>query len=394
MVREVCLNQDPLFVAFILLAVVVGAQKWSVEFQNARIMRYLPTPVWCYIPPTLLTTLGILPSKSVVYDGITNFVLPACLILLLMTTDVEGLKKVSRPALTAMACATSSVLIGAIGVFLLFRSSLGTEGWKVISTLTASWIGGTVNMLAVKQATELSDQTFTPLFLSDITVVYTWMTFLMVISSNQNKIDRWMNVTRRHMDQALVHAGPAKSTRKKMESQSLLALLAIGFGLGAACIWLGNRLPILGAGMNTFTWIIILVTTLGLWLSRTRYAKQESANASRVGYFLLYFVLAATGAKANLTALLHAPIFLAICFVWVGIHAALLLLAGRVFGIPSAMLATASQANLGGVASAPIVASTYEPKLVPVALILAILGNAVANYFGILMGQFLLRLTG
>ena len=249
-------------------------------------------------------------------------------------------------------------------------------------------------MLAVKQATELSDQTFTPLFLSDITVVYTWMTFLMVISSNQNKIDRWMNVTRRHMDQALVHAGPAKSTRKKMESQSLLALLAIGFGLGAACIWLGNRLPILGAGMNTFTWIIILVTTLGLWLSRTRYAKQESANASRVGYFLLYFVLAATGAKANLTALLHAPIFLAICFVWVGIHAALLLLAGRVFGIPSAMLATASQANLGGVASAPIVASTYEPKLVPVALILAILGNAVANYFGILMGQFLLRLTG
>src|SRR3990167_896708 len=133
--------QDPLSIVLILFAVVIVADWWAHKFKNAKIMRILPTPVWCYIPPTLLTTAGILPIESPVYDWITRYILPACLILLLMTTDVEGLKRVGRTALIAMLGASATVIIGGITVFFLFQNQLGPESWKAIGTLTASWVG-------------------------------------------------------------------------------------------------------------------------------------------------------------------------------------------------------------------------------------------------------------
>lgn len=383
------LIQEPLLILLTLLAVVIVAQKATTRFHRTALMRYLPTPVWCYVPPTLLTTLGFLPPTSGVYDWIGRYVLPACLILLLMSTDLKGLQKVGRLALIAMMSATISVLIGAVVVFFVFRNQLGPESWKAIGTFAASWIGGTANMVAVKEATELADELFAPLFISDITVVYLWMTFLMVASSWQRKIDQLLSAKRSQLSEALAASEPPKPRSETIPSRSLVLLLVIGFGIGSAMIWLGGKMAHVAPALNDSTWIIILVTTAGLGLAATRFSRSEGANANQVGYFLLYLVLASTGAKANLLAMFQAPIFLAIGFVWLVIHASIILAAGWLFRIPSAMLAAASQANLGGVASAPVVASTYEPKLVPVALILALLGNAIANYLGILTGQLL-----
>jgi uncharacterized membrane protein len=180
---------------------------------------------------------------------------------------------------------------------------------------------------------------------------------------------------------------------QKIPTRSFAALLALGFGAGAFAIWLGERIPLTGPAMTSWTWVIILITMFGVILSFSRFAKKESKNAMTMGYFFLYLTLAATGAKANLLALSVAPLFLLMAFTWALIHGGLLLALGRLFRIPSALLATASQANLGSVASAPIVASTYEPKLVPVALIFAIFGNAIANYLGLLTAHLLRLLS-
>lgn len=390
--------QEPLFIILILTMVVIGAQWWSTRFRNAQVMRYIPTPVWCYVPPTVLTTLGILPAESGVYDWISRFVLPACLILLLMTTDIKGLKKMGRFAFITILASTLSILLGAVAVFVLFRGQLGLENWKMVATLTASWVGGTANELAVKEATGLSDTLFAPLFIADITAVYIWMTLLMVLSSSQHKIDRFIHADRKQMELILYHGQKTEidptAPAPRISTPSLLFLLLIGFGLGIVSTWIGSQIPEIGIAVNRGTWIIITVTTVGLALAFTRYAGRQSPKATKVGFILFYFVLASTGAKANLLAILNAPFLLGICLIWMAIHGILLLGFGKLLRIPVALLATASQANLGGVVSAPIVASTYEPKLVSLAILLAIFGYAIGNYAGILTAQVLQLIGG
>ncbi len=385
--------QDPVSITVILIAIVIVAERWHERFKNTLIMRILPTPVLCYIPPTILTTFGIFPMKSPVYDWISQYVLPACLILLLMTTDLRSLKKVGRMAFLAMAGACITVVIGGVLVFFVFHNVLGPESWKAIGTLSASWVGGTANELAVKEATGLSDALFGPLFISDITIVYIWMTFLMILSGSQKKIDRVIGADRKQLEMTLHHKESAKSGKRTAKLQislkSLIFLLVIGFGGGILSNRIGNQIPDIGLVVTQTTWAIIIVTTLGLLLSTTKYARSQEANAGKIGYFLLYFVLASTGAKANLLAILMSPLFLGIAFIWMLIHGVLFFLFGKLFRMPIAILATASQAALGGVVSAPIVASTYESELVSVGLILAIFGNAIGNYAGILMAQLL-----
>ena len=389
--------QQPLYIALILLTVVIGANSWAHRFEHSKLMRVLPTPVWCYVPPTILTTCGILPYQSPVYDWISRYVLPACLILLLMTTDMGGLKRIGRTALIAMLGAAVTVICGGIMVFFLFQKELGPEGWKMIGTLTASWVGGTANELAVKEATGLSDMAFGPLFIADITIVYVWMTFLMILSGNQTKIDRLLHANRKSLELIMHHSQKETQTREKAQSittQSLILCLIIGFGMGCVATWLGTQIPEIGLAINRATWIVILVTTAGLLLAFTSSAQSNGGTATKVGYFLLYFVLASTGAKANLLVIVKAPLFLGIAFIWMLIHGVLYFGFGRLFRMPIAILAAASQAALGGVVSAPIVASTYQRELVSVALILAILGNAVGNYAGILTAQLARVLAG
>lgn len=380
--------QDPISIAVILLAVVVIADNWSARFKNSKLMRIVPTPVWCYIPPMILTTLRVLPMKSPLYDWISWYVLPACIILLLMTTNIKSLEKIGKYAVITMLGSSCAIFIGGIAVFFLFKDLIGPESANAIGTLMASWIGGTANQLAVKQATGLSDQLFTPLFISDITLVYVWMTFLMILSGNQKKIDRWMKADRKQLEDIL-YQNHKKKSEAKLTFESLVKLVLLGFGIGLACTWVGKQIPELGTAINQSTWIIIIVTTVGLLLSMTSFAGREEQNASKIGYFFFYFVLASTGAKANLMAVFLAPLFLLVAFIWMIIQGVLFLIYAKIFRIPIGLFAAASQANLGGVVSAPIVASTYDSRLVSVALILAIFGNAIGNYVGILTSQFL-----
>ena len=381
------------------MAVVVVADTWANRFKHSKLMRIIPTPVWCYIPPTILTTLGILPMKSPVYDAISAYILPACLILLLMTTDLKSLKKIGKYAAIAMAGSSSAVLIGGVTVFFLFRNLMGPESANAIGTLMASWIGGTANQLAVKEATGLSDQLFAPLFISDITMVYVWMTLLMILSGSQKKIDRMMNADHTQFETLLSfprkresrHGSPIKTfgDDTKLTTASLFKLLLIGFGVSLACTQIAQYIPATRIQINEATWIIIVITTVGLALSMTSFARKEEQNANKIGYFLFYFVLASTGAKANLLAVFMAPLFLLVAFVWMVIQGVLFLIYARALRIPIGLFAAASQANLGGIISAPIVASTYHSKLIPVALILAIFGNAIGNYVGILTSHLL-----
>ena len=112
------------------------------------------------------------------------------------------------------------------------------------------------------------------------------------------------------------NASSVLSVRSVTVSLNILILLALGFGVGNLAGWLGNQIPAIGIAVTKTTWVIVMVTTAGLLLSFTSYAREESERAIKLGYFLFYFVLASTGAKAHLLAILKAPFFMAFCLIW------------------------------------------------------------------------------
>ncbi|MBI4368084.1 MAG: DUF819 family protein [Candidatus Omnitrophica bacterium] len=382
----------PIAIGLILAAVVFTARWWHERFANTLLMRILPTPVLCYVPPTLLATAGILPLESPIYDWCTRQLLPACLVLILMTTDFAALKRIGRPAFWTILISSMFVMIAGIGTSFVFRRTLGPETWKAAGTLAASWVGGTANELAVKEATGLSDALFAPLFISDITVVYIWMTLLMIGSGFQTQIDRWIGSDHKKFLSNLETGGLHSNTNRKANRPSwmpIVLLIASGFGLGSASAWIGSLIPEIGMAVTSTTWVILAVTTAGLLAALTPVARRYEAEACSVGYLLFYFVLASTGARANLLAIVKAPLLIVFCLTWAFLYGILMIAWAKIFKTPAALLATASQANLGGVVSAPIVASTYSPALAPLAVLLAIFGYAVGNYLGILTGQVL-----
>jgi uncharacterized membrane protein len=94
----------------------------------------------------------------------------------------------------------------------------------------------------------------------------------------------------------------------------------------------------------------------------------------------LYLLLTAIGAQADLKAVLAAPLFLAAGVVWIAVHATLLLIVARLIRAPLFFFATGSMANIGGAASAPVVAGVYHPAMAPVGLLMAVAGYVLGIY--------------
>jgi uncharacterized membrane protein len=164
-------------------------------------------------------------------------------------------------------------------------------------------------------------------------------------------------------------------------------MIALGLSIGALSLEIGRMLPPIGDVLSSFGWTVILVLTISIALSFTKLQQLEKSGSSTVGNYMLYFLLASIGAKANLTDIFTAPVFLLAGAVWILIHASVLYTVGRLFKAPMFLIATSSQANIGGVVSAPIVASIYQPSLAPVGLLLGLLGNITGSVAALMTAQ-------
>ena len=353
------------------------------ESPRTRKFFHFPPPLfWIYFLPMIVSGLGILPQQHAIYPKITNTVLPAGLILLLISTDMKAILKLGRPALLMMFTGSAGVMIGAPLVVLFFKPWLPADAWSGFGALSASWIGGSANMIAVKEAIHTPDAVFFPMIVVDTVVAYSWMGLLILLEGFQKTYDKWNHSDLRVVEALARKTASADARVKKFNFQYLPLILVVAFG-GA---WISNRLASV-VGNGSFAWTIILASTFGILLSFTSLRKLEFHGASRIGYLLLFLVLTSIGARANLSGILSAPLLIVAGVVLVLIHAAFLLTVSHVARIPLCLAATASQANIGGPASAPIVAAAYEPALAPVGLLLGILGNVIGTYLGLITSQ-------
>ena len=352
-----------------------------------KFFRFPPAMFWIYFLPMLVSNFGILPRSSPVYPAIVTNLLPAGIILLLISSDLPAIVKLGKPALIMMTATVIGVMAGAPLVVWLFKPWLPPESWSGFGALSASWIGGSANMIAVKEAIGTPDRVFFPMIVVDTIVSYSWMGVLILGAGIQHVYDKWNRSDRQMIDELEGKAGEVFMSRE-VAYKSLPLILVAGFG-GA---WIAAAASRAFSG-GAFVWTIIIASTLGILFSFTSLKKLATQGAPRMGYLLLYFVLTSIGVRADLSGILSAPVLILAGVVWILFHAIFILIIAKITRIPLGFAATASQACIGGPASAPIVGAAYEPLLAPVGLLLGILGNVIGTYLGLITSQ-LCKLVG
>lgn len=365
----------------LLLALVLGigaASRWP---PLSPLLRVLPAPFWCYVLPMLAATAGLLPRASPAYAWIGEHLLPVSLVYLLLGTDLGRLRALGRAALLTFLAGAAGITVAAPTAMLCLSRWLPADGWQALGVLTATWTGGSANMLAVKEAFAMSDEALAPLVILDTLVAYGWMAGWLAVAPLAARWDRWVGAV--PPSAALTPTAPAADARPPRLATGIL----LGLALAGAAQAASRGLPTAQGAITRATWVILLVTTATLVLTMTPLRRASSPALTQIGYVLLFLLLASLGARVHLRALAALPILLLAALVYLSLHALAIGLTARWVRAPLGLVAAASQANFGGTASAPLVGSVFHPHLAPVGLLLALLGNALGTYVGFLTGH-------
>ncbi len=382
---------------FAYLAALLGAIFWLSNRPSLRpLFRITPPVIYAYFLPTLSTSLGITPMASPVYDWMIRYLLPFCLILLMVTVDLPGIMRLGGMALVMMLAGTVGIIVGGPLALLAFGRWLPADTWMGMAALSGSWIGGAPNMVAIKESVGTPDSVMGPIIVVDTAVGYGWMGVLLFLSAFQARFDRYARADVRALEAVNRRLARSEEARRSPEVSDLAQILAVGFGGALLCVAVGDRLPPLGDPtiISHTTWAVLLVTTIGLALSFTPLSRLEEVGASRLGYVALYLLLTAIGAQADLLKVLEAPLYLGVGALWIAVHAILLFGTALLVRAPLFFVATGSMANIGGVVSAPVVASVYHRALAPVGLLMGVSGYILGIYGGLLCAWLLSLVAG
>ena len=366
--------------SFILVGVVGVLLRVSRHPAFQPVFRWLPVPLWCYGLPMVLRATGWLPAASPAYTWTTTWLLPVALGLLLFGVDLASVWRLSAQALIAMLVGALAIVLGGPVMLWALHPYLPSDAWQGIGILAATWTGGSLNMLAVQAVLNTPQTALAPLIVVDALIAYGWMACLVGARAHEARVNRWLKAA---TPETVTDGRSPDRARVPRTRWAPLAGCALAVGLAAVCGWITRPLPIGGLVASTTGWTVLLVTSLALLGSCVPSIRQLGSRSSAFGYPCLYVVLAVLGAQASLTTLLATPGWIALGVGWLAIHVACLLVAGRLLRLPLGMLATASQANVGGVVSAPLVGAVYHQQLAAVGLVLAIGGNAVGTYLGL-----------
>ncbi len=374
---------EPTQVAALLASVLAGVFALSRVSALEGVFKILPPVIWAYFVPMLLTTFGVTPSQNPAYDWFSYVLLPFSLFLLMITIDLKAILSLGRLALLMMLVGTLGIVLGGPVAYLAVGQFIGDpETWQGMAALAGSWIGGTANMLALKESVGLSDAGLAPIIVVDTVVGYGWMAILLFLSGYQDRFNKWVKADMTAVDRVNETLQAMDTHREPSSIASIGMIVGLGFGAAVISRVVGASLPSLGDPtiISGGTWAVLIAVTIGLALSFTPMRKLETEGASRIGFAALYLLLTSIGAHADLNAVLEAPAYMLMGVVWLAVHIGLLFLAAKILRAPLFFVATGSMANVGGAASAPIVAGVYLPAMAPVGLLMAVAGYVLGIY--------------
>ncbi len=386
---------NPMGILAILLGVLALLFTIDRHPVFGKIFKVIPLLVFAYFVPTILSNTGVIPLKSPLYDFIMDWLLPASLILLTLSVDVKAIMHLGRNTVILFLVGTAAIVIGGPLAYLAFGwlapSSMGVEVWKGLAALSGSWIGGGANFIAIGRSVGVQDTTLSLMVVVDVAISSLWLATLLWFAGRNEEMDEKIGADRTAIETVKAKVEDFhKDVARPTNLADLLMIVTIGFGGTAIAQAVSQALPEIGNIVSHFTWVVIFVTTLGLIISFTPLRNLEGAGASSIGSLFLYLLVATIGAKAEFARVVEVPGLVVIGAVWLGIHAVIILLTRWKLKAPIFFAAVGSQANVGGAASAPIVAGAFHPSLAPVGVLLGIGGYVLGTYAG-LVCAFLLE---
>lgn len=391
-----------------ILAVILGLVFYTSHSENRyckAFYRYVPALLLCYFLPSLLNSFGIIDGEgSSLYKMASRYLLPASLVLLTLSVDFKAILGLGPKALIMFLTGTLGIIIGGPLALLtlgsLYPEALGGDIWRGMTTIAGSWIGGGANQAAMKEVFNVDGSIFSVMITVDVIVANIWMAVLLFMASRASYFDQKTGADTsaiRHLQQKIeqYHAENARIP----QVTDLILILAVAFGVtGLSHLladlivpWIEREAPHLEmySLTSSFFWIVVIATTVGLLLSGTKVRKLEAVGASKLGTVFLYVLVATIGMHMDVTAILDYPEMFLVGIVWMACHAGLMLFVARLIRAPLFYMAVGSQANVGGAASAPVVAAAFHPSLAPVGVLLAVLGYGLGTYGAYICGLIL-----
>lgn len=369
----------------------------------------VPALLMCYLIPSIFNSLGLISdATSQLYTVASQYFLPAALVLMTLSIDLKAIFNLGPKALIMFFTGTIGIIIGGpIAILIVSVFSPETVGgagpdaiWRGLSTLAGSWIGGGANQAAMLEIYEYNPEKYGGMVLVDIVVANLLMALLLMGIGKSDKIDKWLKADTSAITKLKDKVSAyAESITRNPSLEDFMVMLAIAFGAVGISHWGSNGIAdflsanfeaindsksALSSFTSEFFWMISIATALGIILSFTRFKQYEGAGASKIGSIFIYFLVATIGMKMDLTMVLDNPGLIAIGLVWISIHAILLFAVAKLIRAPYFFLAVGSQANVGGAASAPVVAAAFHPSLATVGVLLAVFGYVVGTYGAIL----------
>lgn len=401
-----------------ILAVILGlvfyTQNSNIGFFK-KFYQYVPALLLCYFIPSIFNSTGIISgAESNLYFAASRYLLPASLILLTLSIDLKAIIGLGPKALIMFFTATLGIVIGgplALLVMLwlspetLASTGDGEEVWRGLTTVAGSWIGGGANQAAMKEVYQVGDSLFSAMVTVDVLVANVWLAVLLFMAGRSKIIDEKLGADTNAIDRLKEKMQNFHLENSRVpQLNEFMILVAIAFGLtGLAHFGADTIAPFVSANYpaladaslgSKFFWLIVIATTGGVLLSFTRARQLEGAGASKIGSVFIYILVATIGMKMDVTAIFDKPGLFILGLIWMAFHAGLLITVGRIIKAPTFFLAVGSQANVGGAASAPVVASAFHPALAPVGVLLAVLGYALGTYAVLLLCGPMLQWIG
>ena len=374
------------------LLVLQRTTKW-------KIFDIVPPLVWIYVLHMILCTLGIYESDAVkaTYSAFKNNLLYAMIFVMLLRCDFRKLGKLGGRMIAIFLGCSVTLAIGTIVAYPLFMNSMGggEKTWAAVAALYASWVGGSGNMAAMEVAFEGSmDAGSYGAALALDTVCYSvWIALLLLAVKVAPKWNKLCKADTSKLDAVADAANKEIAGQKKTATAAdWIFLFGISLLVSAVAQWLGGIINtwLCAIGLDMFgasTITTILVTILGLICAMTPLGKM--AGVEELSSVYLYAVVSMLASRASLVDLITAPMWVVYGFVILLVHVVLMFVLSKVFKWDLCMVSTASLANIGGSASAPIVATAYNPNFAGIGVLMGVLGAAIGNFFGLGMGAIL-----
>ena len=377
-------------VLLLLAATLVTLEKNT----NWKFFKFIPAVVLLYLLSMVLCTLGVwdMAETKPAYSALKNSMTYAMIFTMLLRCDIRKIIKLGPKMLLGFFTAAVTIMVGFVVAFLLMKGVIGSDAWMGLGALCGSWLGGSGNMVAVQAALDISEADMGYALVIDSIDYSLWVMFLLWAIQLAPKFNKWSKADTKLLDEVSSKlADDAKLNTKPVSFQSMILLIGVALTVSAVGQNVGKALNGSLPFLDKATWTVLFITVLGLIAAVSPLGKV--AGSTEVSNLLLYTVIALLASRASLLELADAPAWILTGFIILAIHAVLLLIFSKLFKLDMFTAAVASLANIGGTASAPVLAGSYAGSLVPVGILMALLGYVIGTPCGILVANIMKMLA-